>query len=136
MILEQGGTTLLCDNKACKVYGIGTLRLKMFDDREILLHRVRYVLDLRRNILFIIMFDDLYYCTRVENGVLRILHGEVNIIKRSNICGLYIFKGFNVIVHLSFSSEDFHDKKKLWDLKSRHVGCLDVVFHITLMSFA
>lgn len=59
--MDQGGVVLLGDNNSCKVYGIGTMRLKMFDNHEFLFHNVRYVLDLWRNLLSIIMFDDLGY---------------------------------------------------------------------------
>ena len=41
--MMQGGVVCLGDNKACEVHGIGTIRLKMFDDREFLIHNVRYV---------------------------------------------------------------------------------------------
>lgn len=46
MKLDQGGVVLPGDNKACMVYGIGTTKLKMFDDREFLYDNVMYVLEL------------------------------------------------------------------------------------------
>ena len=91
--LGQDGLVHIGDNKACKVHGIGTVRLKMFDDRELLIHNVRYVLELKQNLLSISMFDDLGYCTRVERGMFKISHDEVIIVKRSKICGLYILEG-------------------------------------------
>ena len=45
---EQCGVVFLYDNKACKVYGIGTIMLKMFDDYEFLLHNMRYTSGLKR----------------------------------------------------------------------------------------
>lgn len=59
--------------------------------------------------------------------MLKIPNGEVIISKGSQICGVCILKGSNVIVHLSLSSEDFHDKNKLWDLWLRYGGCLEVI---------
>ena len=35
--LKEGGVVLLGKNKLCKVQGMGSIRLKMFDNREILL---------------------------------------------------------------------------------------------------
>lgn len=62
----------------------------MFDDHEFLLHKERYVPELRLNLSPINMFDDLGHCTRVEHGVLKILHGEVIIAKEcKNV--VYIF---------------------------------------------
>lgn len=58
--------------------------------------------------------------------MLNIFNGEMIIAKGSKICGLYILKGFNVVVHSSSATEDTHDKNKLWDLISRHSECLKV----------
>lgn len=63
--LEQGGIVLLGENKACKVHGIGMIKLKMFDDHEFLLHNMRYVPDLRQFFLSISIFNNLSYCIRV-----------------------------------------------------------------------
>lgn len=52
--------------------------------------------------------------------MLKILDDEVIIVKESKICGLYILKGSNIVFHSLLSSEDFHDKSKVWDLRSRH----------------
>jgi len=49
--LKEGGAVLLRDNKACKVQDMWSIRLKMFDDCEILLQEVRYVLELKMNLL-------------------------------------------------------------------------------------
>ena len=125
--MVQGGVVRLGDNKACKVHGIGTVRLKMFDDRELLIHNVRYVPELKRNLLSISMFDDLGYCTRVEHGVLKISRDELIIAKGSKICGLYILEGSNVVIHSSLTSGGFHDKEELWDLSLRRYECLEKV---------
>lgn len=47
LYMEQGGVVLFSKNRACKVFGIDTVRLKMFDDCEFLLYNVRYVPKLR-----------------------------------------------------------------------------------------
>lgn len=54
--LEKGGIIILSSNNACKVHGIGRTGLKMFGDHEFLLHNARYVLELRRILLFISKF--------------------------------------------------------------------------------
>lgn len=47
--------------------------------------------------------------------------------KGSKICVLYILNGSTVICHASSVSEDFHDKNMLWNLRSTHVKCMEVV---------
>lgn len=49
--LKEGRVVLLGNNKSCKVQGIGTIKLKMFYDQEMLLQDVRYVPELKRNLL-------------------------------------------------------------------------------------
>ena len=41
--LKIAGTILLGGNYPCKVQGIGTVRLKMFDNRDYILKDVRYI---------------------------------------------------------------------------------------------
>lgn len=117
--IEQGGVVCLGDNKACKVHGIVMIKLKMFDERELLIHNVRYVLELKQNLLYLSMFDDLGYCTKVERRVLNISYDGVIIVKGSKIYGLCILEGSKFVVHSSLTSGGFHNKKKLWDLRSR-----------------
>lgn len=73
------------------------------------------------------MFNDLSYCNRVKHVVLKISQDEVIIAKWSKICGVHILEGSNIVVHSLSASEDFHDKNKLWDLRSRHDDCLKAV---------
>ena len=60
---------------------MGTVRLKMFDDREFLLRDVRFVPELKRNFISLSMFDSLGYCTRIEHGVCKISHGALITVK-------------------------------------------------------
>jgi len=71
--LKEGGVVCLGNNKACRIQGMGTIHLKMFDDRDFLLKNVRYIHQLKRNLISISMFDGLGYCTRIERGMMRIL---------------------------------------------------------------
>ena len=84
----------------------------MFNDRELLIHDMTYVPELKQNLLSINMFDYLGCCTRVEHGVLKISRYELIIAKGSKICVLYILEGSN-IVNLSLTSGGFHDNEEL-----------------------
>lgn len=66
------------------------------------------------------MYDVLGYCTNIEHEVLKILYGEAIIVKGSKRRDFYILEGSNVVDNSSSTSEDFHDKNKLWDLWSMH----------------
>ena len=51
---------------------IGAVRLKMFDNKDYLLKDVRYIPELKKNLISINMFDDLGYSTRTLNGILKV----------------------------------------------------------------
>jgi len=122
--LKLAGALLLGNNYPCKVQGIGTVRLKMFDNREYLLKDVRYILELKRNLISINMFDDLGYSTRILNGVLKISNGSLIIAKgnKNKSNGLFILEGSTIIGHASIASNTLIDKTKLWHLRLGHVS--------------
>ncbi|RDX86307.1 hypothetical protein CR513_32380, partial [Mucuna pruriens] len=120
--LKEGGVVLLGNNKSCKVQGMGTIWLKMFDNCEILLQDVRYVLELKRNLLSITLFDVLGYTARIEHGMHKISNGALIIAKGTKKNGLYIRDASIIIAHASIASQTPHDKTKLWHLKLGHVS--------------
>ena len=52
-----GGKVLLGNNLACKVTRIGTINIKMFDGVIRNLEQVRYITELKRNLIFLGMLD-------------------------------------------------------------------------------
>ncbi|KAK2414224.1 cysteine-rich RECEPTOR kinase [Trifolium repens] len=120
--LKEDGVVRLGNDKACKVQGVGTIRLKMFDDRDFLLKNVRYIPELKRNLISISMFDGLGYSTRIERGVMRISHGALVIAKGSKMNGLYILEGSTVISNACVTSVENADITKLWHLRLGHVS--------------
>lgn len=59
--LEKDGVFHLGDNKTCKIHGIDTIRLKMFDGREFLLHNVRYVPEFRISVYCNAMSKEIFF---------------------------------------------------------------------------
>lgn len=119
---KEYGTVLLRNNKACKVHDIGTIRLRMFGNREMLLQDVRYVLKLKRNLISISMFDLMGYTTNVENGMMKVSTGASIIAKGRRSNGLYILEESTVIRHVSVASQTMEDKSKLWHLRLGHIS--------------
>ena len=58
---------MLGNNKPCKVQGIGSIQLKMFNGKETVLTSVRCLPELTINMIFISMFDALGYTTQIEH---------------------------------------------------------------------
>ena len=73
---EDGGVVLLGNDKPCRVKGIGTVRIKMHNEVEKVLINVRFIHELKRNLISLGMLDDLGYVIRVESRILKILKGS------------------------------------------------------------
>ena len=63
---------LLGNDKPCRVQGIGTVRIKMHNEVEKVLINVRFIHELKRNLISLGMLDDLGYVIRVESRILKI----------------------------------------------------------------
>nr|KYP74254.1 Retrovirus-related Pol polyprotein from transposon TNT 1-94 [Cajanus cajan] len=120
--LKEYGTVLLGNNKACRVQGIGAVRLKMFDNQEMLLQNVRYVPKLKRKLMSISMFDVMGCSTKVEGGILKMSTGASIVAKGSKSNELYILEGSTIIAHASVAIQTILDKAKLWHLRLGHVS--------------
>ena len=68
------------------------------------LQDVRYVPELKRNLISISMFDLMGYITKVENGMMKVSTGASVIAKGRWSNGLYILEGSTVIGHVSVAS--------------------------------
>ena len=53
----DGGHVLLSNNKHCKILGTGTIRIKHYDGIERVLEDVRYIPELKRNLISLGMLD-------------------------------------------------------------------------------
>ncbi|KAH9680700.1 hypothetical protein KPL71_026653 [Citrus sinensis] len=93
----DGGRVLLGNNLACKVAGIGSVSIKMHDDRVISLEQVRYVPELKRNLISLGMIDQLGCSIKAENGELQIIRKGTVIMKGCRRNELYILNGSVVL---------------------------------------
>ncbi|WVZ13024.1 hypothetical protein V8G54_017554 [Vigna mungo] len=118
---KEHGNVLLGNNKACRVQGVGSVRLKMFDNREMVLQAVRYVPELKRNLISINAFDLGGYTTKVEDGVMRVCSGDSVVAKGRRRNGLYILEGSTVIGHVSVASGT-ENTARLWHLRMGHIS--------------
>lgn len=102
---------LLGNNLAYKVVGIGTISLKMFDSVTKDLNQVRYVPELKSNLISLGMIGHLGYIIKVGNGKLRGINKGAVIIKGARRNGLYILIGTSS--SLWFTASASNEKIKL-----------------------
>ncbi|KAH9717014.1 hypothetical protein KPL71_021670 [Citrus sinensis] len=113
-------TVLLGNNLACKIAGIGTVSLKMYDGMTRDLKQVRFVPDLRRNLISLGMIDQLGCSIKAENGQIEIIENGVVIMKGIRRNGLYVLVGS--LPQLGVTTIVTSDKTKLWHIRLGHIS--------------
>jgi len=94
----------------------------MFNGQETLLTGVRYIPELKRNLIPISMFDASGYIAQIEHGMMKIFNNSVMIAKGIKMNGLYILDGSTVIAQTTVASQNEHDKTSLWHMRLGHVS--------------
>ncbi|CAL0308086.1 unnamed protein product [Lupinus luteus] len=83
---------LMGNDTQCKVAGIGTIQIKTHDGVLRTLANVRYIPDLKRNLISLGTLESLGCRYSVEGGVLKILKGALVLLKVNRIGSLYVCK--------------------------------------------
>ncbi|KAH9648425.1 retrovirus-related pol polyprotein from transposon TNT 1-94-like protein [Citrus sinensis] len=116
----DGGKVLLGNNLACKVTRMGTINIQMFDEETRELKQVRYVPELKRNLISLGMMDEMGCSIKAENGKIEVLNkGEV-IMKGVRRNGLYVLVGS--VPQLGVNANISSDKTKLWHMRLGHMS--------------
>ena len=78
----DGGQVLLGNNKSCKIRGIGSVCIRNFDGSVRTLTEVRYIPDLKRNLISLGMLDSSGYSFKSEPSILKIVKGSYSYTER------------------------------------------------------
>ena len=88
----DGGKVLMGNNAACKVVGIGAIKIKMFDGIVRTLLDVKHVPELKKNLISLGTLDSNGCTYKAGGGVMRISKGALVVMKGLKHNGLYFFK--------------------------------------------
>ena len=93
----EGGTVLMGDNSTCKVAGIDSDQIKMFDGIVRTLTDVRHIPDLKRNLISLSTLDTKGYKYSGEGGVLKVSKGSLVVMKADiKSANLYHLRGTTI----------------------------------------
>ena len=109
------------NNSMCKVAGIGTVRLRMFDGVIRELTQVRFFLDLKMNLISIGMLDQTCCVIKAEKCVLRVIKGSMVIMKGIKQNGLYVMDGHTTVGEASVT-DSRGNRSMLWHLRMGHMS--------------
>ncbi|GJT02189.1 zinc finger, CCHC-type containing protein [Tanacetum coccineum] len=72
----DGGRVLLGDNRECKIRGIGKVRVQLKDGSSFVLHNVRYIPELKRNLISLGTLKKEGYTVKLHSGKIKVINGS------------------------------------------------------------
>ncbi|KAG8472449.1 hypothetical protein CXB51_034191 [Gossypium anomalum] len=112
------------NNASCKIAGVGTIKVKMFDGVVRTLSDVRYVPELKRNLISLSTLDSKGYRYTAESGVLKISKGSLVVMKGQRNCQVICFAGSTtlLVMQLSLPLPCQMMITKLWHMRLGHMS--------------
>ncbi|GJV97838.1 retrotransposon protein, putative, ty1-copia subclass [Tanacetum coccineum] len=103
----DGGSVQLGDNMECKIRGIGKVRIQLKDGSSFMLHNVRYIPELKRNLISLGTLEKEGYTVKLQSGKVKVINGSRVIlfrIRRDNC--VYSLDGHAIAGELNASVEE------------------------------
>ncbi|KAG8496761.1 hypothetical protein CXB51_007827 [Gossypium anomalum] len=118
------GVDLVGNNASCKIAGVGTMKVKMFDGVARTFSDVRHVPELKRNLISLSTLNSKEYRYTAENGVLKISKGFLVVMKgQRKTAKLYVLQGSTITgdAAIAFLLVRY-DITKLWHMHLGHMS--------------
>lgn len=119
LISSTVGVVLMGNNSSCKVEGIRNVSIKMFDDKVCILINVRYVYELKKNLISLNTLNSQGYKFIREWGTLKVYKGSMVKLKgHQKMTNLYVLEGNTITgdTALIGSSHFAQDTTNLWHM--------------------
>ncbi|KAJ8633371.1 hypothetical protein MRB53_026707 [Persea americana] len=120
----NGGSVLMGNNVACKTVGTRTIKIKMYDEIVRTLAEVRYVPDLKKNLISLGALDSDGCKFSGEGGVIKVVKGALVLMRGNRVGNLYVLSGNIVTGKAALSSSNDHEyaSTRLWHLRLGHMS--------------
>ncbi|GJS64523.1 retrotransposon protein, putative, ty1-copia subclass [Tanacetum coccineum] len=119
----DGGSVQLGDNRECKIRGIGKVRLQLKDGSSFVLHNVRYIPELKRNLISLGTLEKEGYTVKMQSGKVKVINGSRVIlsgIRRDNC--VYSLDGHAMVSELNASVEEKNSLAQVWHKRLGHIS--------------
>ncbi|GJX74451.1 retrovirus-related pol polyprotein from transposon TNT 1-94 [Tanacetum coccineum] len=117
------GSVQLGDNRECKIRGIGKVRLQLKDGSSFVLHNVRYIPELKRNLISLGTLEKEGYTVKMQSGKIKVINGSRVIlsgIRRDNC--VYSLDGHAMAGELNASVEEKDSLAQVWHKRLGHMS--------------
>ncbi|KAH9681573.1 Integrase catalytic domain-containing protein [Citrus sinensis] len=120
--IEDGGRVLMGNHNACKIVGIRSVKIRMYDGMTRTLEHVRHVPGSKKNLISLGMLDSSDYVFKSDHGGLKVMKNSSIIMKGVKNNGLYVLEGSLVPVLSALHVSSDVDKAKMWHLRLGHMS--------------
>ncbi|GJZ84657.1 retrovirus-related pol polyprotein from transposon TNT 1-94 [Tanacetum coccineum] len=119
----NGGTVLLGDNRACAIMGIGKVRVQMKDGSSFVLENVRYILELKRNLISLGTLDREGYTVKLQNGRVKVIKGSLMVLSGTmkGNC-VYSLDGWAESGEASVGIQEKESLAQVWHKRLGHIS--------------
>jgi hypothetical protein len=87
------GIVYMGNDISCKVVGIGSIQIKMFDGTVKILTDVRHVPELRKSLISLGVLDTGGYTSIFQGGVMKVYKGILLVMKAKKVGNLFLLEG-------------------------------------------
>ncbi|GKA12388.1 retrovirus-related pol polyprotein from transposon TNT 1-94 [Tanacetum coccineum] len=116
----DGGTVLLGDNRACAIRGTGKVRVQMKDGSSFVLENVRYILELKRNLISLGTLDREGHTVKLQNGRVKVIKGSLMVLS-GTIKENYVYS-LDGWAESGVASVDIQEKESLAQVWHKRLG--------------
>nr|GEX19726.1 retrovirus-related Pol polyprotein from transposon TNT 1-94 [Tanacetum cinerariifolium] len=114
---------LLGDNRECKIRGIGKVKVQLKDGSNFVLHNVRYIPELKRNMISLGTLEKEGYIVKLQSGKIKVINGSRVVLsgtRRDNY--VYSLDGHAVAGELNASVEEKYSLAQVWHKRLGHIS--------------
>ncbi|GJT64965.1 hypothetical protein Tco_1016445 [Tanacetum coccineum] len=79
----NGGNILLSDGRECRVRGTGKVQVQMRDGSSFVLDNVRYVPQLRRNLISLVTLEKGGFTVKMQSGKIKVIKGSLVVLSET-----------------------------------------------------
>ena len=108
-----GYSVVIGNDHPCDMKGIGTVNVKMFDEMVWELKEVRYVPQLKRNLISVGALEALGLVVSIKEGVLKMTKDSMVVLKVVRRNNLYYLNGSTVTGQVAASTSSDEDSTRL-----------------------
>ncbi|GJW27376.1 retrotransposon protein, putative, ty1-copia subclass [Tanacetum coccineum] len=119
----DGGRVLLGDNRECKIRGIGKVRVQLKDGSSFVLHNVRFIPELKRNLISMGTLEKEGYTVKMQSGKIKVIIGSRVVLSgtRRDNC-VYSLDGHALAGDLNVSVKEKDSLAQVWHKRLGHIS--------------